>query len=72
MFQRLKRYWQLTKKDPKALERLEKLTEEDMAYIPEIGDSKAVFFSEGSTEEFDDFQKEESGMKAWYERIKNL
>lgn len=63
MLQRLKRFWQLSKKDPKALEKLEKLTDEEMAYIPEIGDGKAVFFSEGTEEEFKEMEKEDKGFK---------
>lgn len=69
---RIKRLWALTKKDPKALEKLESLTKEDLDYIPEVGDGKAVFFGEGTHEEFEDFKKEQSGIKAWYDRLKNL
>ena len=58
MIQRLKRLWNLTRKDPKALERLEKLTDEELAYIPEIGDGKAVFFGEGTEEEFNELEHE--------------
>ncbi len=74
MFKRLKRLIALTKKDPKALEVLEKLTDEQLALVPEqdLGDGKAEFIGEGSHEEFLEFQKEEEGMKPWYERIKNL
>lgn len=72
MLKRIKRFWQLAKKDPKALEKLEQLTEEEMAYIPEIGDGKAVFFGQGTEEEFKEMQKEDSGMKAWYDLIRNL
>ena len=64
--------WELSNKDPKAIEKLETLTKEDLAYIPEIGDGKAVFFSQGSEQEFEELQKEDSGLKAWYERLKNL
>lgn len=72
MFKRLQRLWKLTQKDPKALEKLETLTEEEMAYIPEIGDGKAVFFGSGTEEEFEELQKEDSGMKPWYDRLRNL
>lgn len=63
MIQRLKRFWQLSKKDPKALEKLEKLSDEEMAYIPEIGDGKAVFFGEGTEEEYKALEKEDKGFK---------
>lgn len=72
IFKRIKRLWDLTKKDPKAIEKLEKLTEEDMAYIPEIGDEKSVFFGPGTEEEFNEMKKEDEGMKAWYQRIRDL
>lgn len=62
MFKRLQRFWQLTKKDPKALERLEKLTEEEMSYIPEIGNGKAVFLGEGTEEEFNEQEKRDKGI----------
>lgn len=72
IYKRIKRYWELTNKDPKALEKFESLTEEEIAFIPEISDEKAVFFGNGTEEEFKEIQKEDSGMKAWYERLKNL
>lgn len=56
MFKRLKRIIKLSKKDP---EYLDKLTEEDLVNIPEIGDGKALFFDEGSTEEFEDLQRKD-------------
>lgn len=59
MIQRLKRFWQLSKKDPKALEKLEKLTDEELAYIPEIGDGNAVFFDAGTEEEFKQLEHED-------------
>lgn len=72
MFKRLKRLYELSKKDPESLKKLESLTEEEIAYIPEIGNGKAVFFDEGSIKEYKEFEKEESGLKPWYERLKNL
>ncbi len=69
MFKRLKRLIQLSKKDPKVIEAL---TEEQIEVIPNEGDGKAVFFSSGTQEEFEDLQKEDTGMRAWFERLKNL
>lgn len=57
--QRIKRYWALSKKDPKALEKLEKLTDEELAYIPEIGDGKAVFFDGGTEEEWKELEHQD-------------
>lgn len=65
--------YQLSKKDPKALEVLENLTPEQMAIIPdETPAEKAVFFGEGTEEEFIDLKNEDSGMKSWLDRLKNL
>lgn len=72
MFKRIQKLWKLTKKDPKALEVLENLSEEQLAIVPEEGDEKAVFLSMGTEEDFIEFEKEEAGMKPWYERLKNL
>jgi hypothetical protein len=74
MFKTLKRLIEFTKKDPKALEMLEKLSDEQLALVPDKneGDGKAVFIGEGTHEEFLEFEKEEKGMKPWYERLKNL
>ena len=69
MFQRIKRLIKLSKKDPKVIEAL---TEQQIDNIPETGDGKAVFFSQGTLEEYKELQKEDSGLKAWYDRLKNL
>ena len=72
MFKRVRRLWELTKKDPQALAKLESLSVEQLNEVPEAGDGKAVFFSEGTEEDFIEFEREQSGMKGWYDRIKNL
>jgi len=74
MFKRLKKLIALSKKDPKALEILESLTDDQLALVPEenLGDGKAVFISEGTHDEFLEQEKEDKGMKPWYERLKNL
>ncbi len=71
MFKRIKKLWALSKKDTKALEGL---TPEQIASIPDAndGDGKAEFFTEGTQDDYDEFQKEETGTKAWYDRIKRL
>lgn len=72
IFQRLRRLWALSKKDPEVVEKMLKLEPEDIAKLPDPPDGKAVFMSEGTQEEFEELQKEDSGMAAWYKRIKNL
>lgn len=57
---RIKRMWQLSSKDPKAID---KLTNEEIEAIPDEGDGKAVFLGEGSHEEFLEQQKEDKGFK---------
>ena len=69
---RLKRLWTLSKKDPVVLKKLENLTEEQLAEVPNEGDGKALFFSQGSIDDYKEFEREESGMNGWYERLKNL
>ena len=66
MLKRLKRLIQLSKKDPKALEKLESLTEEQIAIIPEAGDGKAVFIGPGTEEEFREQEKEDKGLKGLF------
>lgn len=63
MFKRLKRLYQLSQKDPEALKKLEGLSDEQLVVIPEAGDGKAVFFSEGSEQEFKDQEKADKGLK---------
>ncbi len=74
ILKRIKRILDLSKKDPKALALLESLDEEQLALVPEeeLGDGNAVFIGEGTHDEFVEFEKEEKGLKPWYERIKNL
>lgn len=75
ILKRLKRIIDLSKKDPKALEILENLTPEQLNAVPEAkeeGDGKAVFIGEGTHEEFIEHEKEESGLKPWYDLIKKL
>ena len=64
--------WRLSRKDEQALKTLESLTPEQLAEVPDHSDEKVVFFGEGTHEEFEDQQREDSGMKGWYDRIKNL
>jgi len=72
MLQRIKRLWALSRKDPKQIDKLLEVPGEIIAKLPEPGDGKAVFFSEGSQEEFEEQLKEDKGLAAWYRRIRNL
>lgn len=59
MLNRIKRLIKLSKKDPKALERL---TDKELEAVPEAGDGKAVFFGQGTQQEWDDEQKARKGL----------
>ena len=69
MIKRLKKLWKLSRKNSKDIE---SLTNEQIDDISDEGDGKAVYFGEGSSDEFSDLQKEENGMAGWYERMKKL
>lgn len=69
MINRIKKILELSKKDPKVIDSILK---EDIEKLPDEGDGNAVFFGEGTHEEFEEFEKEESGMNKWYNRLKNL
>lgn len=72
MIKRIKRMWDLSRKDEKALKMLEGLTPEQLNEIPNAGNSKAVFFDEGTQEDYVDQERKDQGMLGWYERLKNL
>lgn len=69
MFKRLRRMWQLSDKDIKALETL---TPEEIQNIPVLGDGKAEFLGEGTEEEYIEQERKDKGLKGWYDRLKNL
>ena len=74
MLKKIKRLIALAKKDPKALAVLEGLSEEQLKAVPDVseGDGDAVFFGEGTAEEFEELKKEDEGMKPWYKRLNEL
>ena len=72
ILKRIKRIVELSKKDQKALEVLENLTPEQLEQIPDEGDGKAVFFAQATEKDFVEFEREQTGLKGWYERLKNL
>jgi hypothetical protein len=75
MIKKIKRLIALAKKDPEALKVLESLSEEQLKAVPDVsdeGDGKAVFFGEGTHDEFIEQEKADKGLKGWYDRLKNL
>ena len=64
--------WELSKKDPEVLEIYSHLTPAEIADIPDKGDGKAVFFGEGSQEEFIEQERKDQGLSGWYRRIRDL
>ncbi len=66
MLNRLKRLIELSKKDPKALEKMEGLTDEQLAAIPEAGDGKAIFIGPGTEQEFKEQEKADKGLKGLF------
>ncbi len=60
MFKRIKRLYELSKKDPIALEAL---TDKEIEAIPEEGDGNAEFLGEGTHQEFEDQKKADKGLK---------
>jgi len=69
MFDRFKRLWSLSRKDPKIFENL---TSDLIDNLPDAPDGKAEFISEGSQEDYEEMLKEDKGLRGWYNRIKNL
>lgn len=63
MLRRIKRLWQLANKDPKALEKLESLTDAQVDLVPSEGDGKAEFFGPGTEEEWKELEREDKGFK---------
>lgn len=48
------------------------MTSHNSFFLPQqpLGDGHAAFLGEGTEEEFLDQQRDDKGMKSWYERIK--
>lgn len=59
MFKRLKRIIELSKKDHKLVD---KFTDEVITNLPDEGDGKGVFFSEGTRQEFEEQEKKDKGL----------
>ena len=75
MLKKIRRLWNLAGQDnPINLESLKNLKEGETIWdtFEKKGDGKAVFFGEGTEEEFIEQERKDSGMKGWYDRLKNL
>ena len=59
MFKRLRRLIKLSKKDHKLVD---KFTDEVITNLPDEGDGKGVFFSEGTRQEFEEQEKRDKGL----------
>lgn len=69
MLKRIKKLWDISNA-PK--ERIDSLYEDIKENERLMGDGKAVFLGDATEKELEEFEKEESGMKGWYDRLKNL
>lgn len=57
LFKRIKRTWVLANKDKDSLDDFMKLTDKEIMDLPDE-DQKAIFFSEGSEEEYKEYENE--------------
>lgn len=62
MLKRIKRLWQLAKKDKASIDEFMKLTDKELMELPDE-ETKAVFISQGTNEEFKEFENEKKGIK---------
>lgn len=69
MFKKIKKFLQIQNLTPSVFDSITKGKEDE---IVQLGDGGAVFFGEGTTEEFEQQQKEDDGTAPWYQRLKNL
>lgn len=60
---RLKRLWNLSRKEPEELKRLQGLTDEQLDLIPNENYDKAVFITEATEEDLKEYEKEQKGLK---------
>lgn len=59
MFKRVKRLWELSKKDHKFVD---KFTDDVILNLPEEGDGKGEYLGEGTAQEFEDQTKKDKGL----------
>ncbi len=63
MLKRIKRMWELSRKNPEALNKLLDIPDEVLKSVPSAGDGKAEFIPEGTEADYLKFEKEEKGFK---------
>lgn len=69
MLKRIRRFWELTKKDPDVLKKFENLSSAQLSVIPDDGDGNAEFLGEGTDEELKEQERMDQGLDKWYKRI---
>lgn len=69
---KLRRLWRLAGKEPRKLALMLEMPDVVERAIPDAVDSDepGAFFPEASVKDHKDMEDEESGMKAWFERLK--
>lgn len=60
---RLKRLWDLSRKDPETLIKLQSLTDEEINLLPDENYDKAIFMTEPTEVEYKKMEEEEKGLK---------
>lgn len=71
MFKKIQRLWNLTRKDPKQLDALLNAPESVVNSIPDE-EVKGEYFPLATEKDYQEYQAEQSGMKAWLDRLKNM
>ncbi len=69
MLNRIQKIWKMSNKP---MEVIDSLYDEKIDALPNEGDGKAVFFSEGTEEEYNDFKQEEDGTKLSFKNFNLL
>lgn len=72
MLNRIRQLWRLSNKEPEAIEKLLAISRDEVELIPDLGDGRAEFMTDGNQEEYDEFNKERTGWNKFYDRLKNL
>lgn len=68
---RVKKFWDLSKKEPEKVEALlnDQKIQDLVDKLPDALDGKAVFLSEGTEEEYKEFEEEQSGITAFLKKV---
>lgn len=57
---RLRKMWNMTSKEKSAID---SLTEKEIDALPNTGNGKAQFFTEGTQKDLEEFEREQTGFK---------